>query len=115
MALTPPVEQNRPPDKQQVHYSNIDPQTKDDFTNSNLRHEETSHIAISVEELEWARRVMDIANSGLLVIKLMEERKSTSQNLSSAENLINFINPTMVLGGMLVFLLIELIIRQVLE
>ena len=55
MALTLPVEQNRPQDKEKVHHPNIYPQTKEDSTNSKLWHEETIHIAISLEELEWER------------------------------------------------------------
>ena len=75
MAL-PPVKQRQPPDKQHSsHQSANDPFLQIDSTNSsnnssNLRHEEAIHVTISKEELDWARRVMKMANSGLLVIKL---------------------------------------------
>lgn len=52
------------------------------------------HVKNSEEELDLARRVMDISNPFSLVVKSKKERKSSSHILSSSKNLTNFIIPT---------------------
>ncbi|KAG5599177.1 hypothetical protein H5410_030547 [Solanum commersonii] len=91
MAIEPPGMQLRPPDQSQsTEISNMNkPQlgaSSDSSANSSkLRRTEAIHIAISEEELDWARKIMSLEQSGMIRLNSTGNHESTSKDLPTVQ------------------------------
>ncbi|KAK4733758.1 hypothetical protein R3W88_008019 [Solanum pinnatisectum] len=91
MATEPPGMPLRPPDQtQSVRNSNsYKPQqgaSSDSSANSSkLRRIEAMHVAISEEELDWARKIISLEQSGLIRVNSNGNQESTSKDLSNIQ------------------------------
>ncbi|KAH0756594.1 hypothetical protein KY290_026864 [Solanum tuberosum] len=91
MAIEPPEKQLQPPD--QVHLmrnSNSytpqlggSPESSDN--SSKLRCIEAIHVAISEEELDWARKIISIDQSGLIHVNSTRNNESPSKDLVTSQ------------------------------
>ncbi|KAH0660297.1 hypothetical protein KY289_029045 [Solanum tuberosum] len=88
MATEPPGMQLRPPDQYySTRNSNINkpqegasPESSDN--SSKLRRTEAIHVAISEQELDWARKIMSLDQSGMIRVNSTGNNESTSNDLS---------------------------------
>ncbi|KAG5606069.1 hypothetical protein H5410_027561 [Solanum commersonii] len=64
-------------------HTGASPESSDN--SSKLRRIEAIHVAISEQELDWARKIISLENTGMIHVKTPGNLESTSNDLSSVQ------------------------------
>ncbi|KAH0639192.1 hypothetical protein KY285_035778 [Solanum tuberosum] len=97
MATEPPGKQLRPPNQVQSMRNSITykPQqgasSESSDNSSKMRRIEAIHVAISEEELDWARKIISLEQSGMIQVNSTRNNESPSKDLPTVEKSHNSI------------------------
>ncbi|KAK6793740.1 hypothetical protein RDI58_007193 [Solanum bulbocastanum] len=88
MATEPPESEYRPPDQAQstrnpsVYKPHVDASTESSANSSKMRRTGAIHVAISERELDWARKIISLEQSGMIRVNSADKHESTYKDLS---------------------------------
>ncbi|KAK6786207.1 hypothetical protein RDI58_014732 [Solanum bulbocastanum] len=91
MATEPPGKELRQPDQGQstrnssVYKPQLDASPESSANSSKLRRIEAIHVAISEEELDWARKIMSLDQAGMIRVNSSGKPESTTKDLHTTQ------------------------------
>ncbi|KAK6803129.1 hypothetical protein RDI58_000913 [Solanum bulbocastanum] len=91
MATEPPDVQLRPPDQDQSTRNScaykplVDASPESSANSSKMRRIEAIHVAISEKELDWARKIISLEQSGMIRVNPADKHESTYKDLSASQ------------------------------